>query len=249
MDSITLYNSDAYEKVLEFIDMGLQVDHIITDPPYNISKKNNFHTMNKPRYGVDFGLWDDGTFDLFRWIPQYSKILKNNGSMIIFCSYRFISYIVDILEMDGVDMDVKDIIVWQKSNPMPRNINRRYVQDMEFAIWAVKKNAKWVFNKSEDKPYMRSRFETSIVSGKEKLGHPTQKSLNLMKQLISIHTNENQIILDPFMGSGTTGDASLILNRKFIGIEKDETYFDIAYKRLINYDIPNILGEYDYDNR
>lgn len=120
---------------------------------------------------------------------------------------------------------------------------------MEFAIWAVKKNAKWVFNKSEDKPYMRSRFETSIVSGKEKLGHPTQKSLNLMKQLISIHTNENQIILDPFMGSGTTGDAALILNRKFIGIEKDETYFDIAYKRLINYDMANILGAYDYDNR
>ncbi len=249
MDSITLYNADAYDKIFDFINNGVKVDHIITDPPYNISKKNNFHTMNKPRYGIDFGLWDNGTFDLFQWIPQYSKILSKNGSMIIFCSYRFISYIVDILEMDGVNMEVKDIIVWQKTNPMPRNINRRYVQDMEFAIWAVKKNAKWVFNKPYGVSYLRSKFETPLVSGKEKLGHPTQKSLNLMKKLISIHTDENQIILDPFMGSGSTGDAALTLNRKFIGIEKDEKYFDIAYNRLINYDIPNILGAYDYDNR
>lgn len=241
MNDITLYNADAYEKIFEFIENNVQVDHIITDPPYNISKKNNFHTMNKPRYGIDFGLWDNGSFDIYRWIPQYSKILKSDGSMIIFCSYRFISYIVDILEMDGVNMEVKDIIVWQKTNPMPRNINRRYVQDMEFAIWSVKKNSKWIFNKPTEKPYLRSRFETAIVNGKEKLGHPTQKSIALMKQLISIHTNEEQIILDPFMGSGSTGEAALSLNRKFIGIEQDSKYFDIACKRLIPFNIETFI--------
>ena len=78
-------------------------------------------------------------------------------------------------------MEVKDIIVWKKTNPMPRNIERRYVQDMEFAIWAVKKGSKWTFNKDKNKPYMRSLFETPTVAGAEKVPHPTQKSLKLMQ--------------------------------------------------------------------
>ena len=115
---------------------------------------------------------------------------------------------------------------------MPRNINRRYVQDMEFAIWAVKKNSKWVFNKTVSKPYLRSLYTAPVVNGAEKVGHPTQKSLSVMKEIISIHTNENQLILDPFMGSGTTGVACKELNRKFIGIEKDNNYFEMAKRRL-----------------
>lgn len=115
---------------------------------------------------------------------------------------------------------------------MPRNIERRYVQDMEFAVWGVKKGSKWVFNKDKSKPYMRSMFETSIVSGNERTNHPTQKSLKLMQDIIKIHTNENDIIIDPFMGSGTTGLACLNLNRQFIGIELDKKYFDLAVDRL-----------------
>ena len=115
---------------------------------------------------------------------------------------------------------------------MPRNINRRYVQDTEFAVWAVKKNAKWTFNKPDDVSYLRSTFTTPLVSGKEKVGHPTQKSLELMRQIIIIHTNEDDLILDCFMGSGTTGVACLLENRKFIGIEKDAEYFNIASNRI-----------------
>jgi DNA modification methylase len=115
---------------------------------------------------------------------------------------------------------------------MPRNINRRYVQDMEFAIWGVKKNAKWVFNKPTDKPYLRSLYTSSTVSGNEKLGHPTQKSLQIMKDIINVHTNENDLIIDPFMGSGTTGEACLLTNRRFIGVEVSPRYFDLCKKRL-----------------
>lgn len=226
-----LLNKDAYKEIDSLSDNKIMVDHIITDPPYNISKKNNFTKMKNHRSGINFGKWDNGDFDLFSWIPKYSKILNRNGSMIIFCSYRFISYIANILE-EASDMTVKDILVWQKSNPMPRNVNRRYVQDMEFAIWAVKKNSKWVFNKPNDKPYLRSFFVSSVVCGKERTKHPTQKSLKVMKEIVLIHTNENQLILDPFMGSGTTGIAAVLLNRKFIGIEKDKTFFEIAQKRF-----------------
>lgn len=234
MNNLEIFNADAYVKVKELIESGLKVDHIITDPPYNISKDNNFGTMKNPRAGVDFGNWDRGKFDLYSWVPEYAKLLNKNGSMIIFCSYRFISYIIDALESEESGMVVKDILVWQKSNPMPRNINRRYVQDMEFAIWAVKKNAKWVFNKPDDKPYLRAMFTTSLVSGSEKLGHPTQKSLRLMEDIVSIHTNLDEVILDPFMGSGSTGEAALKCGRKFIGIEYEKEYFEMAKKRLEN---------------
>lgn len=228
-ENIELHNGDCFNVIDELIKKNVTIDHIITDPPYNISKTNNFNTLSSPRKGIDFGEWDND-FDLFSWIPKFAKILNKNGSIIVFCSYRYISFI--IRKMESSDFDVKDVIVWKKSNPMPRNINRRYVQDMEFAIWAVKKKSNWVFNKNSKLPYMRSLFETPTVLGNERTAHPTQKSLTLMEELIRIHTNENHIIIDPFMGSGTTGIACLKNNRKFIGIELEKQYYDIAIKRL-----------------
>ena len=229
-DNYTIFNGNADYVYNYLINNNIQVDHIITDPPYSISKENNFSTMkNSKRKGVDFGIWDKN-FDLTEWINKYTKLIKKDGSIIIFCSYRYISFIIDALEENG--FDVKDFIEWKKSNPMPRNINRRYVQDTEFAVWAVKKNAKWIFNKPEDVPYLRSTFVTSTVSGAERTIHPTQKSLDLMRQLIRIHTNKDDVILDMFLGSGTTGVAALMEHRKFIGIEISEQYFNIAHKRI-----------------
>lgn len=228
-DNFEIYNDDSKRLVKELLKKNKWVDHIITDPPYNISKENNFYTLQKPRKGVDFGKWDKN-FIVTDWIKDYSKLLKKDGSFIIFCSYLYISFIIE--ELEKTDLIVKDIIIWKKLNPMPRNVNRRYVQDTEFAIWAVKKNAKWTFNKSSEKPYLRSTFETPTVLGKERYDHPTQKSFNLMKEIIKIHTNESSLIIDPFMGTGTTGAAAISLKRKFIGIEKEKKYFEIAKKRL-----------------
>lgn len=228
-DNYKLYLGDSYSLVKEFVKQKIKVDAIITDPPYNISKENNFNTMNTKRQGVDFGEWDK-KFDVCGWIKDYTKLLKKDGSIIIFCSYLFISYICD--ELKNNNIDVKDILVWKKTNPMPRNIERRYVQDMEFAIWGVNKGAKWTFNKPSNIPYLRSIFESGVVSGSERTPHPTQKSLKVMEEIIRIHTNENDLIIDPFMGSGTTGIASILNNRKFIGVEISTEYFNIAKKRF-----------------
>lgn len=228
-DDYELIHGNSYTIIKELKQNNIKVDHIITDPPYNISKDNNFNTMNNPRKGVDFGTWDKD-FDLYNWIEDYSSILNKNGSMIIFCSYRYISFIIEKLE--SCNMVVKDILIWKKTNPMPRNIDRRYVQDTEFAVWAVKEKAKWVFNKPNNTPYLRSCYETSTVSGKERTSHPTQKSLKLMESIILIHTNPGDVILDPFMGSGSTGVAALKNTRKFIGIEIEKEYFDIAIDRF-----------------
>lgn len=229
-NNFTLYHDNAFKKIFEFQKNNIYVNHIITDPPYNISQINNFSTMKSAnRKGVDFGLWDKD-FNLTDWISEYVKILNKNGSMIIFCSYRNISKIIESLEQNN--MITKDILEWKKTNPMPRNVNRRYVQDTEFAIWSVKKGANWVFNKPNDVPYIRSQFIAPVVSGKERTKHPTQKSLKIMEQIIQIHTNENDLVLDPFMGSGTTGIAALRNKRKFIGIELDIEFFDITLKRF-----------------
>lgn len=229
LNDAELYLGDSYSIVKELKNKGIKVNHIITDPPYNISKENNFSTMRNPRAGINFGEWDK-EFDLYSWIKDYNEILDKNGSMIIFCSYLYISYIIDELKSNG--LEVKDIIIWQKTNPMPRNINRRYVQDTEFAVWAVKKDSKWTFNKPKDKAYCRTVYQFPLVSGKEKTKHPTQKSLALMEEIIKVHTNKNDIILDPFMGSGTTGVAALKNNRRFIGIEISEEFFDISKERI-----------------
>lgn len=229
MKKYEIFNTDAFLWVENALKKEIKVNHIITDPPYNISKKNNFSTMKNPRQGVNFGAWDNN-FALLEWIEKFSKILDKNGSFIVFCSYKFISDIHKVCEISN--LEVKDILVWQKNNPMPRNTNRRYVQDMEFALWAVKKGAKWTFNKPDNSPYLRSLYKFPVVAGKERTSHPTQKSLALMSEIIKIHTNPNDIILDPFMGSGTTGVATLLENRHFIGIEKDENYFKIAKSRL-----------------
>ncbi|BAW74371.1 DNA-methyltransferase [Helicobacter pylori] len=228
---IQIHHANAFEIIKDFYQQDLKVDAIITDPPYNISVKNNFSTLKSAkRQGIDFGEWDKN-FRLLEWIKRYAPLVNPNGCMVIFCSYRFINYIADFLEENG--FIVKDFIQWIKNNPMPKNINRCYVQDTEFALWAVKKKAKWVFNKPKNEKYLRPLIlKSPVVSGLEKVKHPTQKSLALMEKIISIHTNPNDIVLDPFMGSGTTGLACKRLERNFIGIESEKEYFQIAKKRL-----------------
>ena len=129
---IKLNNGDSLEyiKLLE----NNSVDAVITDPPYNISKDNNFKSMG--RSGIDFGEWDKG-FDLNKWIKLVAPKIKTGGNIVIFNGWRNLGEIADTLE--SVGFEVKDMIRWEKSNPMPRNRDRRFIVDYEVAIWAVKK--------------------------------------------------------------------------------------------------------------
>lgn len=198
------------------------VDLILTDPPYNISRDNNFNTMSD-RQGLDFGEWDKG-FDDLSWLELAVDRLSKNGSIIVFCSVRRISYIIEKLESLG--LKYKDTIRWVKPNPMPRNRDRRYVVDAEYAVWCAR--GKWTFNRLDDK---YDRPEIVCTSPSHRV-HPTQKPVQLMEQLICRHSNPGDVVLDPFMGSGTTGVACKNLSRSFIGIEKDPGYFAKARDRI-----------------
>jgi len=219
---IDLKHGDAFEIMDKMIKDGVKVDAIITDPPYNIARDNNFHTMW--RSWIDFWEWDKG-FDLYSWIDKWIKLLDKNGSMIIFNDWKNIWNIAKYAEERW--MIIKDLIRLEKTNPMPRNRDRRYVTDFEVAVWLTMPKAKWVFNRQSD-TYERPKYVWSI----EKWFHPTQKNLWLMEWLIKIHTNEWQTVLDPFMWSWTTGVAAKKLWRNFIWIEYEEKYFNIAKKRI-----------------
>lgn len=223
---IKLYNDDCIKKIATM--PRNKVDAIITDPPYNISRDNNFKTMN--RAGIDFGEWDKD-FDLVSWIKYCEPVLKKGGNIVIFNSWKNMSYIVDELEKNN--FEVKDLIRWEKTNPMPRNRDRRFITDYEVAVWAIKKGGKWTFNRLSE-TYERPEIVCGVTSKKEKIdgGHPTQKPVEVMEWLIKRLSNENDIILDPFMGSGSTGVACKNTNRKFIGIELNKDYYNIAMKRL-----------------
>ena len=224
---INLLKGDCLEllKTLE----NESVDALITDPPYNIARDNNFTSMG--RAGIDFGDWDKG-FNLISWLPIAIEKLKKGGNIIIFTSWKNTTPIIK--ELEKINCEAKDMIRVEKSNPMPRNRDRRFVTDYEIAIWAVKKGAKWTFNRKSE-TYERPLIKTRVTPKSEKVekGHPTQKNIETMEWIIERLSNERDVVLDPFMGSGTTGVACQNLNRRFIGYELDIDYYAMAKNRLL----------------
>lgn len=227
-----IVNGDSFELLKKLPEDS--VNHLISDPPYNISKANNFHTM-EGRAGIDFGEWDKG-FDLTGWIEDAVKAVKQGGNIIIFNAWRNLPLISDELEKHGCE--IKNICRWVKNNPMPRNRDRLYITDYEYFLWAVKKpkgKEKWIFNRNEDEPYVRPEYKTGLTPKSERYGHPTAKPVELLSQIIKRHTSEGDIILDPFMGAGSTGVASLMNGRNFVGMELDEEFFKICSERMEEY--------------
>ena len=228
-----ILNEDCVKGMGDIITYGLSVDLVVADPPYVISRKSNFHTMKdrkNARTGTSFGSWDE-EFDNTAWIGKCFDVLRDGGSLIVFNDFKKVSDIIAIASREGFEF--KDVIVWQKTNPMPRNRDRRYVPSLELMIWFVKtKKSKWVFNRQDSSyqsPVMRYPSESG---GAFKRYHPTQKPVKLIGEIIQIHSHAGDLILDPFMGSGTTAIASLNTGRRYVGFELDKKYFDVANERI-----------------
>lgn len=221
-----IYNMDCLKLIKKLKKNNFKVNLILTDPPYNISRKNNFKTIG--RAGIDFGDWDKN-FDQLKWLKNITDIIEPGGSIIIFNDWKNMGDISKELEKQG--LEIKDLIRWVKPAPMPRNTKRRYVTDFEFAIWATKPGEKWTFNKPEDKPYLRPEYRASPTNGKNRI-HPTQKAENLIEEIIKTHTNEGDVVFDPFSGSGQISYSANLLNRFYIGSEIDKKYYEQSIKRI-----------------
>lgn len=219
-----LINDDCL-KAFKQIPTG-SIDFICTDIPYELNKhggtKSALAKRNaKVRDSVEFMAHGIDYDNIFNEFIRVCKI----PNMVIFCSNLQIGKIINWFN----DKKLKtDLLVWKKSNPAPL-CNGKYVSDLEYMIYVHTKGT--FFNNEAEYKYKLKGKIYPIMTSKNKL-HPTQKPLGLMQELIEVHSSIGNLILDPFMGSGTTGEACGNLNRDFIGIELDKNYFDIAVKRL-----------------
>jgi len=201
------------------------VDLVLTDPPYGISKKNNFATMERYNQykGMDFGEWDKG-FNQTKWLALGVRILSEPSSMVIFNSWQNLALLAN--KIARLSLSVKRVLVVRKTNPMPANRDRLFTNSFEFGLWSTKGRG-WTFNR-------RGKYETGFFECKNngETTHPTEKQVKTMFEIIYILSNSNDLILDPFCGSGTTCVAAKMLGRNYIGIDISEEYCQIARQRL-----------------
>lgn len=231
-----LYFGDANEKILS-IDSN-SVDLVVTDPPYNLGlfMKNRSTNLKALRQNHFSGKkWDHLPEDEWKKnmnfiFSEFSRVLKQGSSMIMFMAVIKVESIIKIAAEHG--FYYKTTGTWHKKNPMPRNKDLHFINSTETWLYFTYKSKTGVFN--NDSKTIHDFYESGLTPSSEKKfgGHPTQKPLSILQFLIKLLSNENDIILDPFMGSGSTGVASLNLNRKFIGIELVEEYFNISKSRI-----------------
>lgn len=236
-----IHNCDCLEGMKQIEDNSINL--VFTDPPYNISKLNDCRDRSKFNLPVmrrksplkyDFGEWDNMERNEFleftrKWLKESCRVLKDGGAIISFFSKDDISF----LKWVGTEYDIRTrtIFSWHKTNPVPSFRKVNYLSACEFIWIGSKGKTKWTFNFMKQKE-MHNFYETSNKSAYGETNHPTEKPVSLITHLLKIHSNDGDIILDPFMGSGTTAVACKQLNRNFIGFEISKEYCEIAEKRL-----------------
>ena len=224
-----IFNRDSLEFIKRMRDNS--VDFIFTDPPYNISKYStgNIKFNHRSDINNDIANWDKD-FDPINYRDDFLRILKPNGNIFAFTSYNMIGRWHEIFDPL---FDTFQYFIWHKTNPTPKFKKAGFLNSCEMIVCMWNRGHTWNFKKQSE---MHNFFESPICMKPERLQnpkHPTQKPIQLLKHIIQIATNENDVIFDPFMGVGSTGVAALRLNRKFIGIEIDEIYFRATKKRLL----------------
>lgn len=212
-------------------------------PPYFLSSDGiscsggKMVSVNKGNWDKSISIEEKHKFNR-KWIKLCYHILKDNGTIWISGTMHNIYSIGMALEQEG--FKIINNITWKKLNPPPNISCRAFVHSTETILWAKKnlKNSKHKFNYSlmrelNGDKQMKDVWETSLTKPSEKKcgKHPTQKPMEILEKIILSSTDEGDLILDPFNGSGTTGIVASRLNRKYIGIEKEKEYFDLTIRR------------------
>ena len=222
MEDIKLYCDDCL-NIMKQIE-NESIDLIVTDPPYLIKYKTN-RRKNKDHDFCSEILNDDNEQLIIDYIKECYRILKNNTAMYMFCNCDKVDFFKQELENAG--FKIKNMIIWVKNNWTAGDLKAQFGKQYEI-IFLVNKGRKCFNGKRITDVWMFDK-----ISGKKQL-HQNQKPVDLLKQCILKHSDENDIIFDGFMGSGSTGVACIETGRKFIGVELDKKYFEIAKERIEN---------------
>ena len=224
-----LLAEEDYRTFLDNVEEG-SVDLVLTDPPYAISRDTGF-ANGKPKVkrfavSMDFGPWDHQDIDLEALATRAYRVLREGGTVIVWYDLWKITPLRDALHHAGFRM--LRTIVWQKTNPVPLNSQKIYLSNSrEIAVVGVKGS-----NPTFNSKYDIGVYERPIPRHKGRRIHPTQKSLELFRDIVEKHSHEGDLVCDPFLGSGTTAIASLLLKRKFCGCDIDGTYVDLTKERI-----------------
>jgi DNA modification methylase len=233
---IDLRKGDCLELMKDIPDNS--VDLVIIDPPYEINANGSGGAFGKEKRGYhsEVKALSDGITNLV--LDELVRIMKKIN-IYIWCNKNQLRQYIDYFEGIGA---TTDLLTWHKTNPVP-TCNNKYLSDTEYLLYFRKNGVPMYGTYATKKKY----YVTPTNKEDKKLyKHPTIKPLDIMENLIINSSQENDVILDCFMGSGTTGVACKKLNRNFIGMELDETYFEIAKKR-ISEEEPNQTTIFDYE--
>ena len=223
---IDLRQGDCLELISKMPDNSINL--IVTDPPYKVTSRGGSGTMGgywkeeKAKEGVVF---DNNSISCKEYLPEFYRILKNKSILYLMCNNTNLQEMINVATQSGFKF-VKSLI-WEKGNKI---CGRYYMNCFEYIL---------LFRKGGDKPIKNCGtpdiLKVPIKKQKDINGknlHDTEKPVELMKILVENSSNEGDVVLDSFMGIGSTGIACKELNRNFIGIEIDEKYFNIAKERI-----------------
>ena len=224
----TIYNCDCLEGMRSLPD-GC-VDLCIADPPYDFKStrgggafgsKSEDGSKGRVYHAELFPMSQGFTVDVLDEMRRLCKV----PNMYVWCSKDQLPQLLDYAVKRKLNFDV---LCWHKTNPVPTCCNK-YLSDTEYIVFMRGKGAR-VYGTYETK---RKFFVQGVnAEDKKRYGHPTVKPLNIIRQLVVNSSQMGGVILDPFMGSGTTAVAALREGRHFIGFEQDKTYYDTAVKRI-----------------
>lgn len=207
------------------------IDFILTDPPYNLGQHStgNIPLPGRSAMNNDVADWDMVDFNPEEWADEFIRILKPTGNLFIFTSYNQLGRWYNCLDHK---FDTSNFMVWHKTNPAPKIFKAGFLNSCEMIFTCWNKKHTWNFISQKE---MHNFIESPICMRPERLSspkHPAQKPVSILKKMIEIATNKNDIVFDPFMGVGSTGVAAIELERRFIGVELDGEYFDAAKNRI-----------------
>ena len=232
MDIDIIYNEDCIQGMKKIPDNS--IDLVVTDCPYhivaggcsNIPRKDepsgifNRRSTFTQKNAKSGKLFDNNDIEFKDWLPEIYRIVKPNSHVYIMINARNLKELQT--ECEKVGFKFQQLIVWNKGNATP---NRYYLNSCEFILMLRKGNARNINN-------MGTKNILTIPNIRGNKTHPTEKPIELMKILIENSSNENDIVLDPFFGTGSTLLACVNTHRHYIGYEIDDNYFDIACQRL-----------------